>query len=245
MCQKAGDWMYCFESVVRYSELDADGRMSLTAILNLLQDCCTFQSEEIGIGVAFLQRERRAWVLSSWQVVVNRYPGMGEKLYSYTWPYGFKGFLGFRNFKIEDGKGETVAYANSIWTYLDTEKKIPVKVPKEVKERYVFEPPYEMECAGRKIRTEEGMLPGEPVRAGRLYLDTNRHVNNGKYIMIAQEYLPEDFKVCQIRAEYKKAAVRPGIIYPKVKEGCGRFLVSLENEAAEPYAIVEFREDYV
>ncbi len=83
------------------------------------------------------------------------------------------------------------------------------------------------------------------MRAGRLYLDTNRHVNNGKYIMIAQEYLPEDFKVCQIRAEYKKAAVRPGIIYPKVKEGCGRFLVSLENEAAEPYAIVEFREDYV
>ncbi len=245
MCQKAGDWMYCFESVVRYSELDADGRMSLTAILNLLQDCCTFQSEEIGIGVAFLQRERRAWVLSSWQVVVNRYPGMGEKLYSYTWPYGFKGFLGFRNFKIEDGKGETVAYANSIWTYLDTEKKIPVKVPKEVKERYVFEPPYEMECAGRKIRIEEGMLPGEPVRAGRLYLDTNRHVNNGKYVAIAAECLPEGFKARQLRAEYKMEAHLSDMIYPKSKAFGNRVLVSLENSEQKPYAVVEFWEENV
>ncbi len=121
--------MYCFDSVVRYSELDADGQMSLPSLLNRMQDCCTFHSEEIGIGVRFLQQEHRAWVLSFWQVVVVRRPKMGERLLTYTWPYAFKGFLGNRNFKIEDGAGGVVAYANSIWTFLNTETKMPVRIP--------------------------------------------------------------------------------------------------------------------
>ncbi len=237
--------MFCLEGKVRYSELYADAKMSLPAVLSRLQDCCIFDSEEIGMGLHFLAQQKRAWVLSFWQVIICRYPGFGEQISTYTWPYDFKGFLGYRNFKMEDASCQTVAYANSVWTYLDTQTGMPVRIPQTVQQRYMFYPPYEMECAGRKIRLEEGMRQEGPVHVARSHIDTNRHVNNGKYIMIAQEYLPEDFKVCQIRAEYKKAAVRPGIIYPKVKEGCGRFLVSLENEAAEPYAIVEFREDYV
>ncbi len=45
--------MFCFESVVRYSEVDADGFMKLPSILDLMQDCCIFQSEELGIGLDF------------------------------------------------------------------------------------------------------------------------------------------------------------------------------------------------
>ena len=142
-------------------------------------------------------------------------------------------------------EGRVNAFANSIWTYLDTQTGMPSRIPQQVRERYVFDPPYAMECAGRKLHLEEGMRQKEPVRVAKSQIDTNRHVNNGKYVMLAEEYLPKDFKVKEIRAEYKKAAVYPGILYPKVKELGGRFLVSLENEAAEPYAIVEFREDYV
>ena len=235
--------MYCFDSVVRYSELDADGQMSLPALLNLMQDCCTFHSEEIGVGVRFLQQEHRAWVLSFWQVIVERRPKMGERLLTYTWPYAFKGFLGNRNFKIEDSAGAVVACANSIWTYLNTETGRPARIPLEVQKRYVFDPPCEMECAGRKIPPEADMEPGEPLRVGRFHIDTNHHVNNVKYIMAAQEYLPEHFKVREFRAEYKKAAVLSDIICPRVKQTEKRVLVSLESEAAEPYAVIEFRED--
>lgn len=237
--------MFCFESVVRYSEIDENRSMTLPAMLDLLQDCCIFQSERIGVGLDVLRQNHRAWVLSSWQVVIRRYPAFGEKVRAYTWPYGFKAFLGYRNFKIEDEKGETVAYANSIWVYMDTLRQRPVKAPKEITERYVLEAPYEMDYSDRKIQLMPDLLPKEPVRIGKFHIDTNRHVNNGKYVLMAQEYLPEGFKVNGFRAEYKKQAVLSDLIFPKVKETEHKVMVSLENEAGESYAVIEFMEENV
>ena len=235
--------MYCFESVVRYSEIDADKQMTLCAMLDLMQDCCTFSSEELGIGIDYLKQEHRAWMLSSWQVVIDRYPVMGEKIRTYTWPYEFKRFYGYRNFKMEDESGKTIAWANSVWIFVDTDSGCPARPSKELVERYAYEPPYEMECAGRKLILPEDLKPQEPVRVGRFHIDTNHHVNNGKYIMMAEEYLPESFKVREFRAEYRKAAVLSDVIFPKVKVMEKKTVVSLENEAGEPYAAVEFMED--
>lgn len=232
--------MFCFESVVRYSEIDANGYMTLPSVLDLLQDCCTFQSEEIGAGLEYLRNTHRAWVLSSWQVVICRYPKMGEKIKAYTWPYRFKSFIGYRNFKVEDAQGAVIAYANSIWSFLDTDSGRPVKVPKEIEERYIFDPPYEMAYADRKIRMAEGMRDEEAIRVGRFHIDTNHHVNNSKYIMMAEEYLPEGFKVGELRAEYKKAAVLSDMIYPRVREMPNSVQVSLDNGKREPYAVIEF-----
>ena len=237
--------MFCFESIVRYSEIDAKGQMTLSAVLDLLQDCCTFQSEEAGIGIEFLRQEHRAWVLSSWQVVIERYPKMGEKIRVYTWPYDFKNFMGYRNFKIEDTAENIISYANSVWVYLDTDSGHPVRVPKEVQECYTFEPPYEMERSSRKIRLSADMQPKDPIRVGRFHIDTNQHVNNSKYVMMAEEYLPESYLVRELRAEYKKAAVLSDMIYPKVKETKDNITVALEDEGGNPYAIIEFMEDKV
>ena len=63
--------------------------------------------------------------------------------------------------------------------------------------------------------------------------------------MMAEEYLPEGFKVRELRAEYKKAAVLSDIICPNVKVKANQVLVSLENEVGEAFAIVEFMEDNI
>ena len=237
--------MFCFDSIVKYSEIDEDRHMTLTAILDLLQDCCIFQSEELGVGLSFLKEKQRAWVLSSWQVKIRRYPKLGEQLRACTWPYDFKNFMGYRNFKIEDETGEEIACANSVWVFIDITNGRPVRVPEEIKAKYSFEEPYDMECLGRKIRTEEGMEPKEPVRIGRFHIDTNRHVNNGKYVMIAEEYLPESFKVKELRAEYKKAAVLSDFLYPRVKVMDRSAMVVLADADEKPYAVLELREDAI
>ncbi len=237
--------MYCFDSIVRYSEIDSGRHMTLSGILDLLQDSCIFHSEDLGMGLDFLQEIQRAWVLSFWQVIINRYPKLGERVHAYTWPYDFKNFLGWRNFKLEDESGGLIACANSIWTFLDTDKQCPARIPQEIADRYSYEPPFEMKRASRKIPLEEDMQPKAPLCVGRSCIDTNMHVNNGKYIMMAEEYLPEGFKVHELRAEYKKAAVLSDIICPNVKVKANQVLVSLENEAGEAFAIVEFMEDNI
>ena len=82
----------------------------------------------------------------------------------------------------------------------------------------------------------------EPLRVGRFQIDTNHHVNNSKYILMAEEYLPEGFQVKELRVEYKKEAVLGDLICPKVKETEHGIMVSLENEGKKPYAVIEFME---
>mgnify|MGYP003442004741 FL=1 len=90
--------MYCFDSRIRYSECDSDCKLRLEALLNYFQDASTFQSEELGAGFEYLVPRNLVWVLASWQIVINRYPILGEKVVIGTHPHDFKGFLGSRNF---------------------------------------------------------------------------------------------------------------------------------------------------
>ena len=40
--------MYQFKSRVRYSEINSEQQLTLSALLDYLQDCCTFESEGAG-----------------------------------------------------------------------------------------------------------------------------------------------------------------------------------------------------
>ena len=64
--------------------------------------------------------------------------------------------------------------------------------------------------------------------------DSNHHVNNGQYIHMAMEYLPEDFAVGQMRAEYKKSALLHDAVIPSVVQGEEIFVVSLCNAQGSP-----------
>ena len=72
------------------------------------------------------------------------------------------------------------------------------------------------------------------------HLDSNHHVNNAKYIRLSQEYIPADFQVQRLRAEYKRQAVLGDQIFPMVSKTEDSYVVALCNEEKEPYAVVEF-----
>ena len=63
---------------------------------------------------------------------------------------------------------------------------------------------------------------------------------NGKYVMVAEEYLPADFNVKEIRVEYKKAAVLNDELYPRVTITDKDVTVVLADAAGSPYATVLF-----
>ena len=84
--------MYTWDSRVRFSEVGEDKRLTLDGVLNYFQDCSTFQSEDLGIGMEAVEALHRVWVLNAWQIVVNEYPKLGEKIVTGTWPYEFNRF---------------------------------------------------------------------------------------------------------------------------------------------------------
>lgn len=233
--------MYSFDSRIRYSEVGEDRKITLNAILNYFQDCSTFHSEDAGLGIDYLAGHNKVWLLSSWQIVIDRYPKLCEKVTISTWPYDFKRFLGSRNFTLTDEKGEMAAYANSLWVYMDLETNTPANVAEEQIEGYSLEEKLDMKYAPRKIKIprESQIKDSFPVRPH--HLDTNHHVNNGQYVQMAMEWVPEDFTIRQMRAEYKKQAVLGDVITPKVHEEDGVYTVALCDGQGEVYVVVEFQ----
>ena len=232
--------MYTWNSRVRFSEIGEDKKLTLDSILNYFQDSSTFHSEEVGNGMEAVEQMKRVWVLSSWQIVVNEYPMMGEQIKLGTWPYDFRGFFGGRNFIMYGADGRVLAYANSLWTYLNSENGRPAKVEAHVASLYEIEPKYEMDYADRKIALPEVMAPQKSFPVEVYHLDTNHHVNNGQYVKMAGAYLPAEFEVAQMRAEYKKSAVLGDTICPMTAYENDKVIVSLNDEAGNAFAVVEF-----
>lgn len=235
--------MYSFEGRVRYSETDENENLTLLAILNYFQDCSTFHAEDAGVGYDVLKKTGCFWVLNYWQIDVYRYPKLCEKIRIGTSPYDCKGFLGFRNFYMDDGEGKRAAMGNTLWTYLNLKSGKPDRVPENVIEAYGEMRKMDMEYEPRKIKVPEGISSRkeEPFEVKRQYLDANNHVNNGQYVQMALDYLKKGFRVDRMRAEYKKAALLGDTICPTVYEDEGYCAVSLNDSEDREYAVVEFK----
>ena len=231
--------MYTFESRIRFSEVDHHETITLPGIINYFQDCSTFHSEDMGLGIDALKKKQKVWILSFWQVIVNRYPGMGEKVAVSTWSTGFQGLYGTRNFQMKDANQEVLAYANSIWVYMDMEKGRPAKPDPEEIAAYGVEPALDMEYASRKIRLPETVVEGPAFPVRKFQIDTNEHVNNCQYVEMALEALEEEIQVREIRVEYKKSARYQDIIVPKIAREENRTVVELCDTQDKPYAVVE------
>ena len=144
--------MYAFDSRIRYSETDSEGYLTLDALLNYFQDCSTFHSEDVGLGIGYMKEIGQVWVLSSWQIVVNRYPKLGEKVKIVTLPYELKVFLGYRNFAMLDEQGEYLAKANSLWSLLDVGTGKPVMVNEAMHKGYEIDEKLDMVCPPQNCR---------------------------------------------------------------------------------------------
>lgn len=232
--------MYTFKSQIRYSECDSQARLTLAALLNYFQDCSTFQSEVLGVGGSYLKENNLVWVLSSWQIVVDRYPQLCEEVEIGTFPYAFKGCFGYRNFLMRTRDGEILARANSLWTLLNLQQQTMAHPTEKMKQAYELEEKLPMEYASRKITVPKEGIYEESIVVKKHHLDTNNHVNNGQFVDMAMNSLTADFAIGQMRAEYRMQAHLGDELIPYVVRTPDLCIVSLQNREGAPYAVVEF-----
>ena len=241
MTENKADNRYEYGGRVRYSEIDHTGTMTLPALINYFQDGSIFQSEAIGLGTERLKKDKKAWVLSYWQIIVDRYPRLCEKITTGTFATEFKGLYGHRNFYMKDESGEKIARANSIWVFMDLEKGRPARPTAEHIDPYGTAEPLEMPYEDRKIALPEHFTDMEPFPVRRYHIDTNEHVNNCQYVQMALEMIAREQSVRQVRVDYKKSAVLGDMVYPKLSEEDDRAVVELCDAGGKPYAIVELK----
>lgn len=234
--------MYEINGRIRFSETGHKGKLTSIGLVNYFQDCNTFQAEDLGYSREYYAGINRGWILSSWQIVIHRMPVLGDEVKVCTWPYGFKGFLGYRNYTMDTADGQRLAEAHGIWTLIDLENKIPVRVTDREVKKYAMADKLEMDYAPRRIKVEGEGVRQSPIIIGRERLDTNQHMNNAQYVGLAEEFIPEDMVVGQIRVEYKKEVKYATAIIPVVYSGEEMVKIVFEDEDGQVLAIVEFAE---
>lgn len=232
---------YSFNSRVRYSETDENGRLSITGAINYLQDCSTFQSEELGLGIDYLKSRHMAWWLSNWQIEFISLPKIGKEITISTWAHKFKGFYGYRNFAIQDKLGNYLIKADSIWFNFDTLAERPCVPSGDDIDPYITDgrPRMEMSKIERKIMMPKLAEATQPILVQKHHLDTNHHVNNAQYIEIAREALNKEVKISMLSVQYKHAAVLGDLIYPMVYHDKEEFIIDLADKDGKAYAIIK------
>lgn len=239
--------MYSFVSRVRYSEITEKRELSLISIINYLQDCCTYESEDGGVGLDWLEEHHTAWMLTGWHIKIPKRPIYGQEIKITTWACGFRRFIGYRNFLITDvNTGEELVYAFSEWAYVNTLLQRPEKaIPEKEIEVYDFGEPLDIEFEKGKIPIPEEMLAVDDIVVTERNLDTNHHVNNAEYMAFALNVLPRgtDGRVTEFRAEYKMQSKLGDVIKPFVydNEESGKMTVVLRDETGKNKLIAELK----
>lgn len=236
--------MYEFTSRVRYSELGADGRMSIPALLSRLQDCASFHAEAIGRGPAVWQKERRGFIIVYWQVVFHRMPDFGETVTTRTWAYGYREFFGDRNFTLNASDGTALAEVNSTFAYFDRNTQRPSKPPEEEILGYGKEEPLRtFEYAPRRIELPDTDPERfESFAVNEAQIDINEHMNNIQYVEAALRYaqLPKELPVRQMRVQYIRQSRLGDLLTPVRYADEKNIYISLATSSGSPCAIAEF-----
>ena len=95
-----------------------------------------------------------------------------------------------------------------------------------------------------KIMLPKESAEQEPITVRKQHLDTNHHVNNVQYVRMAKAFLPEEFPIVKMRAEYKKQALLGDVLMPYVactkEDGQEKWTVSLQDAQRGIFVNVEF-----
>lgn len=189
-----------------YCDIDCRKNALITSLMNYFEDVAMLQSEQLGIGLKYLKKHCKAWVLYKWDIKIHRFPTYNEKVKVGTIPYAFNRFYAYRHFYITSCEGEKLVSANSVWLFIDTDKKRPIKITEDMYKAYKvkFDKPERI----KKIQKPSSIDIEKEFQVRYSDIDTNKHVNNVKYAEWAIETVPMDivlnYTLSNLKVTYRK-----------------------------------------
>ena len=193
---------------IHYYEVDYRLQSTITTIVNFMGDIGTEQSDSLGVGIQDLISKNMTWVFYQYDIKVNRYPKYGEKLRMVTEPSGFKKFYATRDYIIYDGNDNKIVEAQAIFFLIDTNKRRAMRVPTDQYEIYGIENELGKDFKIDRLEKLENTMYSKHFKTRYSDIDSNKHVNNTKYIEWAIETLPlelvKNYELKRIKVTFEK-----------------------------------------
>ena len=193
---------------IHYYEVDSNLRCKLSSIVEFIGDVGTHQSEELGGGMKYCMDNKCAWVFYQDDIKMYRYPMFGETISITTEPVGFKKFYGLRKYTIKDSEDKVIGEALALFFLINIEKRRPMRIQKEQYDFYGVDGDVDYDIGLEKLQPVQETPYTKNFNIRYADIDSNRHVNNVKYIEWAIEAVPmeviEEYEVKRIKVTFEK-----------------------------------------
>lgn len=195
---------------VFYEGVDPKLYIKFTKLMSLMQETSIAHTDSTNRPMSWYVDNNFGFLLTNWDVRVNKYPFLYEKIRISTWPVMFKGILAYRGFDAYDSKNDLIAAANTKWVFTDLSRHRPIKVPADVVTGYgeLSPPLFESDYKFPEITQDYESASRRSMQVTRRDIDSNNHVNNIKYIEWVVDDIPQNlydnYCVKQMKCVYKK-----------------------------------------
>lgn len=117
-----------YEYVIDAYLTDFRGKATLPMIGGYMLQSATKHAEERGFGYSYMTDQQRVWVLSRMVIELFEYPKNDSLFIVKTWVADVNRLFTERRFSFEDGEGNEIGFAKSLWASIDMQTRKPTNV---------------------------------------------------------------------------------------------------------------------
>jgi medium-chain acyl-[acyl-carrier-protein] hydrolase len=185
--------MFSKQFNLRYFEMDQHGGASPTTMLTLLEEAAADHCLSIDHGLYDLFNQNIGWVLLSGYMQMERYPVYKEKITIRTWLSKYTSIKGYRENIISDERGNVIGRAKGLWVFFDIKRRMPARILGDIIERWSCFPEESItHDIDKKISAIDYAQLKKEFMVHRYDMDTNKHVNNLRYLQWLIETIPDE-----------------------------------------------------
>ena len=177
---------------LRYFEMNKSGIASPVTILTLLEETAADHCHSINYSLYDLHKRNVGWVLLAGVMHMYRYPNYKEKIFIRTWLSEYSTVKGIRENEIYDERQQIIGKARGLWVFFDIEKRRPVRIFEEIKNKWSFRTEKSLKQDIHTIEATNSASNTMEFTVNRYDTDMNRHVNNIRYLQWLMESVSED-----------------------------------------------------
>jgi acyl-ACP thioesterase len=166
------------------------GQASIASLLNILIEGAWAHAQVMDWGYDSLKSNNLFWVLSRMYFQVEKYPAWQDEITLNTWSAGTDGMYAYREYLVENDRGEIIIRASTAWLILDLESR---KIFRLNDFRATFPKFVSLNTCRHPKRIKPDLHAESMAYSAVLFseIDINQHFNSVKYV----ERVLDDFGI--------------------------------------------------
>lgn len=195
--------MFVKDYELRYSDIDREGNIKKSAVIDLLQDISIMHANHVGLDAKKLRSLSVACLLSSWSIKFLIPIDVNKKVTVKTGLMQITKCEAYRKYEMwQDDECKVIATA--VWFTVNTKKMRITRVTEEFFTAFesVSEEDNNLPCGKLRPKADVEFIGKTAVE--KRDLDTNNHMNNVKSVEVALNRMPEGFEFSRLQVKYRK-----------------------------------------